>query len=407
MSFGEKMNDRDLSVFVHEYVHFLQDITTLYGLEGISSDFGTLTNMVSWVKSNKHSPIYVPLPETILDEITKNNRFISDSTWGESGELNNIEIIDINIDSSISIAVDDYRTVESVIIKYKTNESEEGICSFGAREIYEGMAYLIEQHITKDFESSPDLPYNTALKVLERLYPILASDYKNILILCDLALMSSNPGVEYVRMIGWIKENNFVPNNSAELFAFMEEKWETHDINAEAKRIDFLIEKVEEVRANMHSVLKNDAFFADFHNWVDTIFDNAIELRRRWPLFWLYIVEDGYVKDNPSFQTIYRLIGAPLVETAKHEYFFIPPEGCEDSTCLVYFKVFNQIYTLLVEGNLRCNLMPWCNNPNNLVEVDSSCHKCPWNHSPKDGYLCTFCGIWQHCGLNGIDIRKG
>ena len=97
MSFGEKMNDRDLSVFVHEYVHFLQDITTLYGLEGISSDFGTLTNMVSWVKSNKHSPIYVPLPETILDEITKNNRFISDSTWGESGELNNIEIIETGL----------------------------------------------------------------------------------------------------------------------------------------------------------------------------------------------------------------------------------------------------------------------------------------------------------------------
>lgn len=50
-------------------------------------------------------------------------------------------------------------------------------------------------------------------------------------------------------------------------------------------------------------------------------------------------------------------------------------------------------------GDLQCNLMPWCHNPLNFVDVDSTCHKCPWNHSPKEGQLCTFKGIWQHWGL--------
>lgn len=47
LSFGENMNDRELSLFVHEYIHFLQSFTTLHGLERINSDFCVLMNMIN------------------------------------------------------------------------------------------------------------------------------------------------------------------------------------------------------------------------------------------------------------------------------------------------------------------------------------------------------------------------
>jgi hypothetical protein len=405
LSFGENMNDRELSLFVHEYIHFLQSFTTLHGLERINSDFCVLMNMINWLKENSEEPINIPLSETVLSDITRNNQQISKLSWGDSEEIKYFDVIDIVLDPCNTILIDECRSVESVFIKYQTNELEEGICSFGAREIYEGMVYLIEQHITKDFESSPDFPYNTAYKVAEFLYPILTNDYRNILVLCNKALMFSNPGYEFVKMIKWIKEIKFVPESPDNLYYLLEQYREIYDINVKVDPLDNFKRFAEDVKSNMHIIL-NDEYFNDYHKWIDTIIKYAIKIRTHMPLFWIDIVDHGYVKCNTVFQSILHYAGAPLIETNKHEYHFITPNGCEDSTCLVYFKVFNQIFRILSMGDLQCNLMPWCHNPLNFVDVDSTCHKCPWNHSPKEGQLCTFKGIWQHWGLNNVKIEE-
>lgn len=406
LSFGENMTDRELSLFIHEYIHFLQNITTLHGLERMNSDFCVLMHMINWLRENDEKPISIPLSDTILSDMTRNNQDISKLSWGDFEEIKNYDIIDIVLDPCNAIQIDEYRTVESVIIKYRTNDTEEDICSFGAREIYEGMAYLIEQHITKDFESSPDFPYNTAYKVAEFFYPTLANDYRNILVLCDKALMFSNPGLEFVEMIKWIKEIEFIPKSPDELYYFLEQNWEIYDINVKVDYLDNFKRLAEDVKSNMHIIL-NDKYFNDYHIWIDTIINYAITIRTHMPLFWIDIVDHGYVKHNAVFQSILHSAGSPLIETNRHEYHFITPNGCEDSTCLVYFKVFNQIFRILSMGDLQCNLMPWCNNTLNFVNVDSTCHKCPWNHPQKEGLLCTFKGIWQHWGLNNVKMQKG
>lgn len=406
LSFGENMTDRELSLFIHEYIHFLQNITTLHGLERMNSDFCVLMHMINWLRENDEKPISIPLSDTILSDMTRNNQDISKLSWGDFEEIKNYDIIDIVLDPCNAIQIDEYRTVESVIIKYRTNDTEEDICSFGAREIYEGMAYLIEQHITKDFESSPDFPYNTAYKVAEFFYPTLANDYRNILVLCDKALMFSNPGFEFVEMIKWIKEIEFIPKSPDELYYFLEQNWEIYDINVKVDYLDNFKRLAEDVKSNMHIIL-NDKYFNDYHIWIDTIINYAITIRTHMPLFWIDIVDHGYVKHNAVFQSILHSAGSPLIETNRHEYHFITPNGCEDSTCLVYFKVFNQIFRILSMGDLQCNLMPWCNNTLNFVNVDSTCHKCPWNHPQKEGLLCTFKGIWQHWGLNNVKMQKG
>lgn len=406
LSFGENMTDRELSLFIHEYIHFLQNITTLHGLERMNSDFFVLMHMINWLRENDEKPISIPLSDTILSDMTRNNQDISKLSWGDFEEIKNYDIIDIVLDPCNAIQIDEYRTVESVIIKYRTNDTEEDICSFGAREIYEGMAYLIEQHITKDFESSPDFPYNTAYKVAEFFYPTLANDYRNILVLCDKALMFSNPGLEFVEMIKWIKEIEFISKSPDELYYFLEQNWEIYDINVKVDYLDNFKRLAEDVKSNMHIIL-NDKYFNDYHIWIDTIINYAITIRTHMPLFWIDIVDHGYVKHNAVFQSILHSAGSPLIETNRHEYHFITPNGCEDSTCLVYFKVFNQIFRILSMGDLQCNLMPWCNNTLNFVNVDSTCHKCPWNHPQKEGLLCTFKGIWQHWGLNNVKMQKG
>lgn len=404
LSFGDNMTDREISLYVHEYIHFIQSFTTIHGLERINSDFATLMNMVNWIRDNANSIIHVPLSDDILNDLTKNNRSITQLTWGETEDINEFRIIGVSIDNESPIKIDNLRNVESAMITYILPSGEEGFCTFGAREIYEGMAYIIEQHITKDYEKSPDFPYNTAYKVAEFLYPQLSWDYRNILVVCDKALMSSNPGCEFINIIEWLRSIEFQPSTPDDLYKILE-CWETFDIDKQVKWLDMFVGYVEQVRYNLHTLLK-DSYFESFHNWVDIIFDYAIELRTNEPMFWLDIVDFGEIRQNTYFQAIQHFAGAPLVETLKHEYYFIDPEGCYDSTCLVFMKVFHQIYSLLVNGDVSCSLMPWCNDSRNDVIVDSTCYKCPWKHPERNGELCTFKGIWQHWGLNDAKINE-
>ena len=48
--------------------------------------------------------------------------------------------------------------------------------------------------------------------------------------------------------------------------------------------------------------------------------------------------------------------------------------------------------------------MPWCNNSPNVVRIDETCYKCPWKHQEDNGELCPFKAIWQHWGLNDVEI---
>ena len=304
--FGNDMTDKDLSLFVHEYVHFLQSFTTVKGLERLTSDFWMLRRMVEYIKEQGKQNVSVPFNKDVLNELTRNNELIDTIAWGESRAdsfVDKIQLEDILVDTK-TFDIDGVRFMDTVTLTYIDAEGKEGVCSFGTRDINEGMAYLIEQLITKDYEHSPDCPYSTAKMVAEYYYPELVKDSRNIIALCDNALMFSNPGVEYVRMLQYMKEVSFLPQSPDEIYAFIESNWEVYDIDRSATTLDAFVLKVSEAREILHGCLSNDAYFDSYHQWVDFILDFAIYLRTFNPLFWLDVVDNGYVKENLYFNVL-------------------------------------------------------------------------------------------------------
>ena len=55
--------------------------------------------MINWIKGHKDSTIKVPLNETILNELTLNNRNISNLTWGDTNDVRDIDIIKVVINN--------------------------------------------------------------------------------------------------------------------------------------------------------------------------------------------------------------------------------------------------------------------------------------------------------------------
>lgn len=406
--FGNEMSDRETSLFVHEYVHFLQSITTVKGLERLTSDFWMLRRMVEYVKEQGKLNVSVLFNKDVLNEITKNNERIDTIAWGEScpkSIAKKIQLKNVSVDTK-TFDIDGVRYMDTVTFTCIDAEGEEGVFTFGTRDLYEGMAYLIEQLITKDYEHSPDCPYSTAKMVAEYYYPELAKDPKNIIALCDNALMFTNPGVEYIRMIQFMKEVSFLPQSPDEIYTFIELNWEVYGIDSSATTLDAFISKVSEAREILHGCLSNDTYFDSYHQWVDFIFDFAISLRVYDPLFWIRIVDNGYVNENMYFKTLLNSIGTPIVEIKKNKCFSMNiMDDRIDTYCLSYFRVFYQIYLLLSEGTLMCNLLPWCSDSRCGTKPDKCCWNEPWNHCEQKD-LCPFVAIWNHWGLNGIQIQR-
>lgn len=402
-SYDENMSDREISLFVHEYIHYLQNITTICGLERLNSDYAILVKMVNWIRNQNTNSFFIPISKDVLGELTIANDKICNLTWGEMGDINHFDFISAQLIDSTKI--DNQREVESVCITYRDKNGIEEICSFGTREIYESMAYLIERHITRDYETSPEYPYCVAQRVIEYIYPELLNDYRNLLVIYDKALLSSNPGVELFKIVKWLKEIHYASDRPDTLYHFIDSNWQFYDLNKNVSVYDYFNDRIEEVRTNLHILLRDD-FFNDYHVWVDRILDYAIYLRTENTMFWLDLVNNGYVKENGCWMEIINNAGSPLIETNRHEYFHVNPLGC-DSSCTVYFKIFNKIYRLFVNGDIQCDLIPWCNNKCNTVTIDSTCFNCPWEHSEQNNQLCTFKGIWQHWGLNAYKINTG
>ena len=395
---GNEMNNHDLSLFIHEYIHFLQSFTTLYGLGRINADFSLLTNMINVIKNQQI--IHVPLSEEeILNKQTYDNNKICNLTWGDTSDISYLEVTEVSIDS-VPI-VEDF-PIDSVTITYKDKAGEESFCSFGAREIYEGMAYLIEQHITREYEISPDHPYNTAVKVIDYLYPEMLDDYRNLLVICDKALMSPNPGPEFIRIVQWLKQIKPDTRNPDKLYYFIDMNRNLYLSDNNARLIEFENLAIT-TKKHLYSLLQ-DEYFSNYYVWIDKIFDYAIDLRKTEPMFWLDIVDGGYAFDNPYFTSILQLAGSPLVENKKHEYFSFSPKGA-DSEDLVYFKIFDQINKLLRKGQIQCEMIPWCKGSPQAVSIDKSCYYYPWNHSESNGELCPYRGIWKHWGLSSCEIK--
>lgn len=405
--FGNEMSDRETSLFVHEYVHFLQSITTVKGLERLTSDFWMLRRMVEYVKEQGKLNVSVLFNKDVLNEITKNNERIDTIAWGEScpkSIAEKIQLKDVSVDTK-TFDIDGVRYMDTVTFTCIDAEGEEGVFTFGTRDLYEGMAYLIEMLITKDYEHSPDCPYSTARMVAEYYYPELAKDPKNIIALCDNALMFTNPGVEYVRMIQFMREVGFLPQSPDKIYAFIELNWEVNDIDSSATTLDAFISKVSEAREILHGCLSNDAYFDSYHRWIDFILDYAISLRIHDPLFWITIVDNGYVNENMYFKTLLNSLGTPIVEIKKNECFSMNIDEKIDTYCLSYFRVFYQLYELLIRGILECNLLSWCSNPQCGTKPDKCCWDEPWNHCEEKD-LCPFVAIWNHWGLNGVQIQR-
>lgn len=177
----------DQGTFVHEYIHFLQDISTTSGLSRIIYEHKLLQGCLALGKVGELKKVELNSIEGKEETTEIYNYYDGDSIHKKinSKYINIVEeeyeYLEI-LSDSIS---DDVKKVLSEKVIYLRYENYDGVkFVFGRHVIMESMAYLIEAHLTDASKKERDYPYNACEIMCQKVYPELREHVNIIVAMC-------------------------------------------------------------------------------------------------------------------------------------------------------------------------------------------------------------------------------
>ena len=167
-----KMSVRDLGTFFHEYVHFLQNISTLWGIKlGITHN-NLMCDLFTAV--SKTQEIQIPFTNYPIDSRTKLELDYYKEVCGCAGkDINKNWMIDTTQKISISVTQDNTQNwpipLNKVFLVVKFQDGR-----------------------TDPSATHNDVPYNVVQVVANQHFQKIAQDKKKLICLCYIALFSMN-----------------------------------------------------------------------------------------------------------------------------------------------------------------------------------------------------------------------
>lgn len=199
-----KMSPRDLGIFIHEYVHYLQQITAPFGLA--YSIFFIKEFLFCRDFINRSNPVVLPIK---IDEqfdhvkLTENNlRKINGST-----HYNKSAVDEIFIKTEDIIKAKEERTAVNIGVRdIELHRTMDKGFDFGYNCIIESMAHMIQSFINPDLRHNK-VPYVSAQIVCQVYCPEIAHDTKLLISICYSAIFFDNPGVAFFTMVDFARKN--------------------------------------------------------------------------------------------------------------------------------------------------------------------------------------------------------
>ncbi|CAG5077621.1 hypothetical protein [Parvicella tangerina] len=413
MSNLNEIPDGAFSLYLHEYIHFIQDISTIYGLMNISTINYYIQDCANKIHKAKGKEFHPP-----ISLVQKEN---------DHG-FNNFKLKPIYIGTSINPKSDKIKflsykikprqfgekgeTVGIVEVKFiDLKDDSERVIELGGNHICEGMAYLAESHIYKEVLKeheheiiAQEYPYLLVKKIAEKLYPKIAEDSLILIALCDICLMTYHPGLSYVRLLEHLRDKNFFEDHKlSENKDLLDKLYEFSYSFLKGNHVDFetLIEVVRgEIKKNF-----NDKYFNDNNKWIDILFDRIKDFRLKIPRFIVDMVYFGDPKNNELFGAFHQLVGSPLVLNSDYNATISLPKGFNPKNLNIsLFWAINQVLTVFYSDQPKpCGLREYCKKSQEIdpkISVDERCDDKPWSRC-NDENLCPFATIWKHWALCG------
>lgn len=382
----DNLNQEQFATFVHEYIHFLQNITTTHGVTYFNDNSKLIQLYVS--ESYKYKK-KIPYPlqieecgvENVYEEMELRSFYLGDSGQKRIHHINDIKI---EKDEIIELTIQD-EELQSVNIYY---DDKENPYVFGTTCIEESIAYLIE---SEKFEGLPrvnELPYNSCELVCKKLCPDLENRKEIIVALAELSLMHYHSGKMFVELLGYIsKEKNFKDTNEVVLYF--------------KDRIPHLFKDYEEAYKETEETI-NFLYplgtpFEPINTWLKMEMMNGFECRKKYYNLLSRIMDLSVDSSRAYFSKLVSIFNYPAICDENDEIYC---GEYELGLALVPIAIFNEF-----KGEeTKCYLYQYCKK-GKIPTFNNNCCISPWCQSEED-VLCPFGSFWYHYSLSGKIIDK-
>lgn len=399
-------SNAEFALFFHEYIHYLQDLTTTYCLTNCYYIGEFIQSVVADINNKYDKGDTISIPYTYKDN--KDNiqieELIRNVTLGDIGEsLPSLKVTNWCKDIFTNLPkVEGLKEITGICVT--ANESD--ILTFGAYAIKENMAYILERLLTEDYKISDDYPYCSAEKIIEYEYPEFGKNMLNVLALCDCSLMFTNPAHVFYELLKDMKSKNYIPRKPQDLY----DQLRNAKIGVGGNKTDvfshfkIIGEEARKKLKNYFYVPSHPELHDAYHKWIDKVIDYAIDLRTNNPHFIIDLCSIGKARTNSLFADIVKHVGTPLMRDKRQEYFSIKPDGCNGFN-VELLKAVKQLYNILHDGNFACDLYPWCNGSKGINPTSDICLKKPWDRCNMRE-LCPVALLWKNWGLCNYKIKS-
>ena len=387
------MADEDFAIFFHEYIHFLQDITSFYGYMEIYSHGEYMRRAINDIYVGPRR-FNVPLEFEERGDFVTINKRIASLSLGDKEELNFVIIKDVFIES---FSITDSFSIPELHVLAATNKGEEEII-IGAYAIRENMAYLLERKCTTKYRTSCDFPYQIVELLAEKMCPGKLNEL-DLIALCDMSLQCSVPGHAIFRTLEAIANGNMVVNKPEDFYNLIF-----------SKKTIFLGEEMEMRRAltvasklatdHLLSYVRIEILAQEYQEWISFTMLAGVGMRTQHPYFFLDIARSKRDKENKVLQYIAKNIGSPQMINELGKRFQL---ATDRPICrFEYLEAVREIESLFEFGERKCSLRPWCRMSPDGAPVDDRCYNTPWKRC-NDKQLCPYGLLWRHWKLSGYE----
>ena len=192
-------NDSLKGTFMHEYLHYIQFVNTIFGIS-----YGTMYNYyfsccVDYFFKNSN----IDIPLNILSDNKELSDLIKKYKNLKGSESSSIEIDKIEIEpNEIDNANKEKRAIKVKGINSKTNETES--FEFGYLCIVENMATIFQSFFDKNMQDHSSVPYKIVEIICKNRQ---ITDKKMIFSICLCSLMYHNPAFGFFEILGILQTN--------------------------------------------------------------------------------------------------------------------------------------------------------------------------------------------------------
>ena len=389
-----KLPLKDMTVLFHEYIHFLQDFTTYYGLNSLYAYSEYLHSVINRIYAIKTPEFTVPF---VINDNADNvllNRQILNFTQGDTEDSIGHYLITAIDEGSDQLLPNPYiKELESIILN-----PEGDFRSFGAIAIMESMAYILERLCSPTgYESSPDFPYRAAELVADYYVKDFSNDLLMVLALCDMSLQSSNPGACFVRVMKEIRDGMVTFVIPEDIYDYFYNQSSMTAYGTESTLVANFKMLLSVVQNSMKSYLRDMPMLKVYYDWIDHLVRFAIDWREQDKYFLLKMARHNDLATNDCWGFAIHEVGSPLMVNNKGFHYKIVQHDSTLGMDVEYFRAIRQIEALFENGKTVCEMFNWCKNSPGATP-NSLCQTTPWKKSTEER-LCPYALLWRHWNL--------